>query len=199
MKRKNILAVGLSGALMMTTVAGTSVFAAENAMDGTGATSVTWKPGSSTGGDGDGNVSSWTIDYPVKTVLDDATVTADSGRKLTFDAVNTGSDNSYTGAAQIKVSLALNANRHGYYNITMLDGDDSTADEVRMRITRSTGSTIGGSGDINTNLETHFATLSSDNPSASVSAWLFNKDKAKTGKSYHTTLTWKFHSDRVTN
>lgn len=197
MRRKRVLAVGLLSALTLTTVAGTSVFAAENAMDGTGATSVTWKPGSVTGGDGDGNVSSWTIDYPVKIALDDATVNAASGRILTFDAVDTGTNTPYSGDAQIKVSLAKHADQHGNYQITLRDQDQSTADQVRMRVTRSDGANVG-SGDIYTKAETHFATLDNSNTTAKVSAWLISKS-TNTQKSYHTTLTWKFHSDQVTN
>ena len=92
MKAKKLLALGLLSAMAVTTMSATGVSAAENAMDGTGATDVSYKPGSSTGGDGDGNVSSWTVDYPVKIVLDDATVDQASGREIEFAVVNT-SDN----------------------------------------------------------------------------------------------------------
>lgn len=175
------------------------VYAAENAMDGTGASTVTYSPGKATGGDGDGNVSSWTVDYPVKIVLSDANVNHETGVEMNFKALNTGTENSYTEGANIKVSLKNHPNYHGEKQIWLQDEDgniDKNNNLVRMRVSRSTGSTVGaGEGtDITTNQDTHFATLSRSNQSAKVRAYLSDHDGVN-GKSYHTTLTWKFHSD----
>jgi len=51
MKAKKLLALGLLSAMAVTTMSGTSVFAVENEMAGTGATNVEYTPGRSTGGD----------------------------------------------------------------------------------------------------------------------------------------------------
>lgn len=76
MKAKKLLALGLLSAMAVTTMSATGVSAA---YEGTGATNVEYTPGRSSGGDGEGNVSSWTIDYPVKITLSDATVVATDG------------------------------------------------------------------------------------------------------------------------
>ena len=168
------LSLGFLSVMTLTMALNAPVYAAENAMEGTGASTVTYSPGKATGGDGDGNVSSWTVDYPVKIVLSDA---------------------------NIEVSLKKNNNYHGVYQIWLQDEDgniDKTNNLVRMRVSRFTGSTVGGNEgtDIITNQETHFATLSKSNQSSKVRAYLSDHNGVN-GKSYHTTLTWKFHSAEV--
>ena len=193
------LSLGFLSVMTLTMVLNAPVYAAENAMDGTGASTVTYSPGKATGGDGDGNVSSWTVDYPVKIVLSDANVNHETGVEMNFKALNTGTENLYTEGANIKVSLKKHPNSHGAKQIWLQDENeniDTTNNLVRMRVSRSTGSTVGtGVGtDITTNQETHFATLSKSNQIAKVRAYLSDHDGVN-GKSYHTTLTWKFHSE----
>lgn len=195
------LSLGFLSVMTLTMALNAPVYAAENAMEGTGASTVTYSPGKATGGDGDGNVSSWTVDYPVKIVLSDANVNHETGVEMNFKALNTGTEDLYTKDANIEVSLKKNNNYHGVYQIWLQDEDgniDQTNNLVRMRVSRFTGSTVGDSigTDIKTSTDTHFATLSKSNQSAKVRAYLSDHNGVN-GKSYHTTLTWKFHSAEV--
>ena len=173
-------------ALTLSSSISASVFAAEPAMDGSGATQITYQPGSSTGGDGDGNTASWTIDYPVKITLDDATIDEASGRVIKFEAVN--SDNQKP------------QNNHSNFQIKLADSSGSIADEVKMRLARSTGATINNQNYkdgqlIATTADTQFAELNSSNQSAQIIGFLVDKSQAKKTQTYSTTLTWKFHSN----
>ena len=198
MKSKKILALGLVGVMAVTTASVTGASAAENAMSGTGATDFSYTPGSSTGGDGDGNVASWTVDYPVKINLDDATVDFASGREVSFHAVNTVGGGDYTGDAVIEASLKKHANATSDGNsVTMTDTSSSTADNVTMQL-KSDASTI-----VKTNVATgnghKFADLKNGSHEKVLTAYLSSKGTAKTTQTYKTTLTWAFNSAQVTN
>lgn len=191
MKTKKLLALGLLSAMAVTTMSGTSVFAAEDAMDGTGATEVSYKPGSSTGGNGEGDVSSWTVDYPVKIVLDDATVNQQSGREIKFSVVNTSDNKTYTGGATIKATLKEHSEKTTDGNAIKMKNASSVAeDKVTMQLHNGTNVIkTDGTGEV--------AELSKTTTSKKIYAYLLDKSGAKNKQSYKTTLTWNFHSDAV--
>lgn len=194
MKAKKLLALGLLSAMAVTTMSGTSVFATENEMAGTGATNVEYTPGRSTGGDGDGNVSSWTVDYPVKIVLDDATKDADSGVAINFALLKTGETQTpYDGSAEVTATLAAHdhATSDGT-SIKMQDTSNSNTlkDDVTMQLAKEDDSVV------KTNDEsTPFTTLKRDAAKYALSAYLSDNSGAENKKTYKTTLTWNFHSD----
>ena len=191
MKTKKLLALGLLSAMTVTSLSGTSVFAAENAMDSTGATDVSYKPGSSTGGDGDGNVSSWTVDYPVKIVLDDATVTQQSGREIEFAVVNTSNNQPYIGAATVKATLKDHADKTTDGNsIKMQNSSGTPQTNVTMQL-------HDGSAVIKTDGTGTVAQLNKTTKTKKIFADLNNKNGATNTQTYKTTLTWNFHSDAV--
>ncbi len=191
MKTKKLLALGLLSAMTVTSLSGTSVFAAENAMDSTGATDVSYKPGSSTGGDGDGNVSSWTVDYPVKIVLDDATVTQQSGREIEFAVVNTSNNQPYIGAATVKATLKDHADKTTDGNsIKMQNSSGTPQTNVTMQL-------HDGSAVIKTDGTGTVAQLNKTTKTKKIFAYLNNKNGATNTQTYKTTLTWNFHSDAV--
>ena len=197
---KKKIGLAMLTALTLSSSISASVFAAEPAMDGSGATQITYQPGSSTGGDGDGNTASWTIDYPVKITLDDATIDEASGRVIKFEAVNSDNQKPYTGSAKVEVSLKKPQNNHSNFQIKLADSSGSFADEVRMRLARSTGATINNQNYkdgqlIATTADTQFAELNSSNQSAQIIGFLVDKSQAKKTQTYSTTLTWKFHSN----
>lgn len=196
MKNKKMIALGMVAAVTMATVA--PVYAAENAMTGGGSTTVTYTPGESTGGDGDGNLASWTVDYPVKITLDDSMLsdgkaTPAHSRDVKFAAYNTGTDAVYTGGATIKVSLeSLGTNGDAEGSIKMLDTNSSNADGVVMKLWDE-----NKSANVATNAKTEFAQLSSVTTEATLNAYLFNNASAKSDMTYTQKLTWIFESDPV--
>lgn len=186
-------------ALTLSSSISASVFAAEPAMDGSGATQITYQPGTSTGGDGNGNTASWTIDYPVKITLDDATVSAATGREIKFSAYNSSDQQKYSGDATIQVWLKKPDN-NSKFQIRLKDTSGGYTDDVKMRLTRGSGATINTQSekqgdDIMTNQDTQFAALTKSNTNATIYGWLIDKENAKTSQTYSTTLTWKFHSE----
>lgn len=195
MKTKKLLALGLLSAMTVTSLSGTSVFAAENAMDGSGATNVSYKPGSSTGGDGDGNVSSWTVDYPVKIVLDDATVNQQTGREIEFAVKNTSDNNLYTGSATVKATLKSHSQKTTDGNsIKMQTTGGAIQEKVTMQL-------HDGTKIIKTDGTGTVAELSNRTSRKKVYAYLNNTEGTvdKNGnvnkQTYKTTLTWIFHSN----
>ena len=191
--------IALFAVLTLSISVGSSAFAAEPAMEGTGATNVTYDPGSSTGGDGDGNSASWTIDYPVKIMLDDGTGSADTGRDVIFEAYNTSDKQPYTGEAKIQLWLKQPDN-HSLFQIKLKDPSGKDDDQVRMGLTRSTGAEVNNQttsqgDDIYTSADTQFAELTKSNQSATIKAWLISKNDAKTTKTYTTNVTWMFKSN----
>lgn len=194
MKNKKMIALGMVAAVTMATVA--PVYAAENAMTGGGSTTVTYTPGESTGGDGDGNLASWTVDYPVKITLDDSmldtvgTSAPAHSRDVNFAAYNTGTKEAYTGGATIKVSLeGLGANGATDGSIKMLDTNNQTTDGVVMKLWDKTNSK-----NVATDVKTEFAQLSSTTTEATLNAYLFNNANAKSDMTYTQKLTWVFES-----
>lgn len=193
MKAKKLLALGLLSAMAVTTMSATGVSAAEPAMDGTGATDISYKPGSSTGGDIDGNVASWTIDYPVKIVLDDATVSKTSARDIEFSIVNTSDNQNYNGRATVKASLKTHTYTADSGQAIKLqdNGGKGTAQaNVKMKLEN-------GTGVVKTNADTEFGQLSSTTQKVTLDAYLSDKSGAKNDQTYGTTLTWAFHSNQV--
>lgn len=192
MKTKKLLALGLLSAMTVTSLSGTSVFAAENPMEGTGATNVEYTPGRSTGGDGEGNVSSWTIDYPVKITLSDATVDADSGVDVNFKVINTNGGAGYSGEATIKATLGDHVNKtNDNQAIKMFDSANTLKDNVTMQLAQTNATIIktDGSGE--------FATLNKTTKNHTLKAYLKDNSGAENKKTYKTTLTWVFESARV--
>lgn len=194
MKTKKLLALGLLSAMAVTTMSGTSVFAAENEMAGTGATNVEYTPGQSSGGDGDGNVSSWTVDYPVKITLSDATKDFDSGVNVNFKLVKTeNTQEAYDGAAEVTATLATHGDTaDSGQTITMRNSSNQKTENVTMQLAKADKSIVETN-----NQTTPFTTLKTGATEYSLTAYLKNNDNAKNREKYSTTLTWNFHSAEV--
>ena len=194
MKAKKLLALGLLSAMAVTTMSGTSVFATENEMAGTGATNVEYTPGRSTGGDGDGNVSSWTVDYPVKIVLSDATKGYESGVDVNFSLVKTEEPTvPYDGAAEVTATLAVHDDATDDGNsIKMQDTSNSNTlkDDVTMQLAKEDHTVVKTK-----DASTPFTTLKRDAAEYALSAYLSDNSGAENKKTYKTTLTWNFHSE----
>ena len=194
MKTKKLLALGLLSAMAVTTMSGTSVFASENEMSGTGSTNVEYTPGQSSGGDGDGNVSSWTVDYPVKITLSDATKDAESGVAINFGLVKTGATQTpYDGEAQVTATLAAHDDATTDGNsIKMQDTLNSNAlkDNVTMQLADERKKVVKTNDQ-----STPFTTLNKTQTTYALSAYLSNNSGAENKKTYKTTLTWNFHSN----
>ena len=191
MKAKKLLALGLLSAMAVTTMSATGVSAAEPAMDGTGATDISYKPGSSTGGDIDGNVASWTVDYPVKIVLDDATVNKASARDIEFSIVNTQGNGPYTGGATVKAKLKTHTDTaDSGQTIKLKDngGKGKAQTNVKMKLENTRGVVL-------TNTDSELGSLNTTTKTLTLDAYLSDKSGAKNDQTYGTTLTWAFHSD----
>ncbi|WP_373154074.1 hypothetical protein [Clostridium sp. AUH-JLR23] len=187
MKVTKLLALGLLSAMTVTSLAGNSVFAAEAG----GATNFEYTPGQSTGQNPDGTLADWTVDYPVKVVLNDSTVSYDSGINMPFTLLNTkksagGTQDTYTGAETVTVKLATHANTVGSTGIQMKDGQNA-----QQNVVMTLGS--GASSQFRTDQDTTIGTMAADpDNELSIKAWLTDKTGAEDGKTYTQTLTWKF-------
>ena len=192
MKTKKLLALGLLSAMAVTTLAGTDVSAAT--FEGTGRTDVTYAPGSSTGGDGDGNVSDWTVDYPVKIVLDDGTDSKASARKINFSIHNTSNTSEdYTGSKTVTASLQKHEDAVAQ-EIKLKDngGKGAAQTNVKMKLEKSTGTSTIITPSTTQSVE--IGSLDRTNKKLSLDAYLSDTSGAQTTKTYGTTLKWTFKS-----
>lgn len=194
MKTKKLLALGLLSAMAVTSLAGTNVSAAT--FEGTGRTDVTYKPGSSTGGDGNGNVSDWTVDYPVKIVLDDGTDSKANARKIKFSIRNTTGGGEYSGAKTVTASLEKHGEAAGNeIKLKAESGTGDVQDKVKMKLEK-TSVTSGESPTItpSTTSSVTIGTLNKTTKTFSLDAYLSDRSGAKTDQTYGTTLKWNFKS-----
>lgn len=192
MKTKKLLALGLLSAMTVTSLAGTNVSAAN--FEGTGRTEVTYAPGSSTGGDGDGNVSDWTVDYPVKIVLDDGTDSKANARKINFSIHNTAGGGEYSGSKIVTASLEKHADADGKEIKLKDSGGKGTAQaNVKMKLENTAG-VITPKKDASVEI----GTLTKTSKTFSLDAYLSDTSGVpKTGvvsQTYGTTLKWNFKS-----
>ena len=193
MKTKKLLALGLLSAMTVTSLAGTNVSAATT-FEGSGATDISYTPGSSTGGDGDGNVSDWTVDYPVKIVLDDGSVDKASAKKMKFSIHNTANpQNDYTGEKTVTASLQKHTDAaNGAIKLKDNGGTGTAQNGVKMKLEKSTGSSSTITPSITDSVE--IGTLSSSARNFTLDAYLSDKSGADVTKTYGTTLKWTFKS-----
>lgn len=190
MKTKKLLALGLLSAMAVTSLAGTNVSAAT--FEGTGRTDVTYKPGSSTGGDGNGNVSDWTVDYPVKIVLDDGTDSKANARKINFSIHKTGGAD-YSGSKIVTASLEKHADAVGSeIKLKANGGTGAPQSNVKMKLEKTSGQTTAITPSISSSVE--IGTLSSTAKTFSLNAYLSDRSGATTDQTYGTTLKWNFKS-----
>lgn len=192
MKTKKLLALGLLSAMAVTTLAGTDVSAA--AFEGTGRTDVTYAPGSSTGGDGDGNVSDWTVDYPVKIVLDDGTDSKASARKINFSIHNTSNTTQdYTGTKTVTASLQKHDDAVGSeIKLKVNGGTGAAQNNVKMKLEKTSGQNTLIKPSTSSSVE--IGSLSSTAKTFSLDAYLSDRSGAQTTQTYGTTLKWNFKS-----
>lgn len=189
MKAKKLLALGLLSAMAVTTLSTTGVSAAEKAMEGTGATNVEYTPGRSSGGDEDGNVSTWTIDYPVKITLSDATVDAESGKEIVFKALNTSDGGAYQGGATITATLADHLDKtNDKQSIKMKDAQNQAQANVTMQLSDESSAVVAADG------TGEFASLSKNVADYTLKAYLSENSGAENKQTYKTKLTWVFKS-----
>lgn len=187
MKKQKLVALGVVAVTSLATVL--PVHAAD--FTGGGATTVSYTPGSSTGGNPDGTTADWTVDYPLTIALDDSAVSAATARTANFAVVNTGTDTSYTGTSTISVKMVSHANATGDgQGITLQDASGTTTDKVIMKM-------LFNDQAVTTNSTTEVGTLSSAETSKTLKAYLSNKTGAKETKKYSTTLTWSFESTTI--
>lgn len=193
MKNKKYYALGLAGALSASMLTATPVFAAHTSG---GSTEFTYTAGQSTGTDpDDGSLADWTVDYPVKVVLDDATINAASGRTMNFKLYNTNESGAattaYTGSSAVKVTLKSHAQTDKTDGIKMMNGG-AAKDNVVMSITGDDGTTT-----IATNKDTDVMTLDSTDNALTSKAYLKNNSGAEKGQTYTQTLTWIFKDSDI--
>ena len=188
MKATKLLALGLLSAMTVTSLAGTNVSAASEAG---GATNFQYTAGQSTGTDPDtGDVADWTVDYPVKVVLNDSTVDYTSGVNMHFTLLDTpesgAATDNYSGNSTVKVTLVAHSDNYGINGIKMRN-TSGAQEKVVMTVGDS------GSNQFATNRDTQIGTLSKDpNHELTVKAWLKDKSGAQKDTTYTQTLTWKF-------
>lgn len=196
-KWTGMLAAGLLAVNMITPV---SVFAASAG----GSSVVTYSPGKSTGTDDGGNLSDWTVDYPVKVVLSDSTIDYASGAKLKFSLVNTANFNqSYSGASTVQVyakghSDILNSNYRG--KLKMRNSSDQPQATVLMQIGKDLNSNVqfAQSGTGNPEYKEKLFDLSRRSLSnESLKAFLCERSGAEKGETYHQTVTWYFTDETI--
>lgn len=193
MKNKKYYALGLAGALSASMLTATPVFAAHTSG---GSTEFTYTAGQSTGTDpDDGSLADWTVDYPVKVVLDDATIDAASGRTMNFKLYNTNESGAattpYDKNSTVTVKLKQHAQTDNSDGIKMMNGG-AAKDNVVMSITGDDGTTT-----IATNADTAVMTLDSTDNALTSKAYLKNNSGAEKGKTYTQTLTWIFEDSDI--
>lgn len=193
MKNKKYYALGLAGALSASMLTATPVFAAHTSG---GSTEFTYTAGQSTGTDpDDGSLADWTVDYPVKVVLDDATIDAASGRTMNFKLYNTNESGAattpYDKNSTVTVKLKQHAQTDGTVGIKMMNGG-AAKDNVVMSITGDDGTTA-----IATNKDTAVMTLDSTDNALTSKAYLKNNSGAEKGQTYTQTLTWIFEDSDI--
>lgn len=170
-----------------------TVFAAGN-MTGSGKTTVTYTPGQSPGTDGDGNVSDWTVDYPVSAPLSNNTAKdknnihfklLNTNNKDGNGAVNKDDSNLYKGTSEVTVTVG------GSYDVS---------NGITMAPTKGSGTVklkLASSGkDIDS---TSIATLKADggsgtgtNTKKSIAAYVSSESGTEKGDQYSAELTWIF-------
>lgn len=196
-KWTGMLVAGLLAVNMITPI---SVFAASAG----GSSVVTYSPGKSTGTDNGGNLSDWTVDYPVKVVLSDSTIDYASGAKLKFSLVNTANFNqSYSGASTVQVyakghSDILNSNYRG--KLKMRNSSDQLQETVLMQIGKNLNSNVqfARSGNGNSDYKEKLFDLSRNSLSnESLKAFLCERSGAVKGETYHQTVTWYFTDETI--
>lgn len=197
---KKLTGVLVAGLLAVNAMAPLSVFAASAG----GSSVVTYSPGKSTGTDDDGNLSDWTVDYPVKVVLDDSTIDYASGSKLKFSLVNTTNfEQAYSGQSTVQVYAKghqdiLNQNYRG--KLKMRNSNDQPQEAVLMQIGKSSSANVqfaqNGNGDPNYK-EKLFDLSRNSLSNESLKAFLCERSGAVKGETYHQTVTWYF-TDQTT-
>ena len=193
MKNKKYYALGLAGALSASMLTATPVFAAHTSG---GSTEFTYTAGQSTGTDpGDGSLADWTVDYPVKVVLDDATIDAASGRTMNFKLYKTNESGTasevYDGTSAVTVKLKSHAQTDTSDGIQMMN-NGTAQQKVVMTITDENGTT-----NIATNTDTEVMTLDKNHTALTSKAYLKDNSGAEKGKTYTQTLTWIFEDSDI--
>ena len=191
-KWTGMLVAGLLAVNMITPI---SVFAASSG----GSSEVTYSPGKSTGTDNDGNLSDWTVDYPVKVVLNDSNVNYASGERLKFSVVNTSDfTQQYNGSSTVQVYAKghtdiLNENFRG--KLKMYDSKNQLQTNVLMQIGKNENTNVqfAATGNSNLNYQAKLFDLNADNLSnETLKAFLCDRSGAVKGERYHQTITWYF-------
>lgn len=192
---KKIIALGLIAATGASMIATTTASAA---MTAGGSTTVSYAPGKATGGDENGNVADWTVDFPLNTPLDDSNVSAQTSKEMKFVLVNTSDKSSpYSGQKVVKVKLGqMDAGSVNGKDILLKEnGGDSQA---KMGLTTNKKDQLDITNITKAPIEVGSIQKKQDQGSqnvATVGAYLSNKDSSKAGKNYTASLTWSFSSD----
>ena len=169
-----------------------------------GSSTVSYLPGKATGTDPDtGNLADWTVDYPVKVVLNDSNISQTTGQKMTFSLEDTNNlNNPYTGSSTVNLRVKnhndiLSDSYRG--RLKMMDSKDSLQTNVVMMI--GLAQRYNGNDNIQFKTNTsgeysqNFGQLNSSNSTCLGYAYLSDKTGAVDGESYHQTVTWNFYSN----
>ena len=192
---KKLTGVLVAGLLAVNAMAPLSVFAASAG----GTSIITYSPGKSTGTDEGGNLSDWTVDYPVKVVLNDSNANYASGERLKFSVVNTSDFNQqYNGSSTVQVYAKghpdiLNENFRG--KLKMYDSKNKLQTNVLMQIGKNENTNVqfAATGNSNLNYQEKLFDLNANNLSnETLSAFLCDRSGAVKGERYHQTITWYF-------
>ena len=172
--------------------------------EGGGSSVVTYSPGKATGTDPDtGEVADWTVDYPVKVVLDDSNINQTTGKKITFSLVDTkNQETPYSGASTVNLRVK---NHDDIYSssfrgrLRMRDGQNSLHNDILMVIGlaqrfNNIDNIQFKANSTSSNYSENFGALSSNNQICVGYAYLYDKSGAVDGESYHQTVTWNFSS-----
>lgn len=197
-KTKKLIALGVVALTGLGTIVSTqTVYAASN-MTGTGKTKVTYTVGQTPGTDGDGNVSNWTVDYPVTIPLSDSTKDYSSGQSIKFSLFDTKSDGTtastpYNGSSTVTVQLKRHTDATSDGFLKMQDKSNSPQEKVTMGLSKDSSNKIT----ISSTNEAAVATLKnsntgSDTTKAEIKAYLKDVSGITTGQSYKAELTWIF-------
>lgn len=190
---KKIIALGLIAATGASMIATTTASAAPATAGGT--TTVSYEPGKSTGGDQEGNVADWTVDYPISMTLEDSNTSAQTSKEMKFKLVNSSDKTTdYSGEKVVKLKLKQMTTGTEGKNILLKNGDS----QAKMGLTTNKNDQL----DI-TSISTKDIDVASmqkkqntgNQNVATVGAYLTDKGSATKGKNYSASLTWVFSSE----
>lgn len=174
-----------------------------HAAEAGGSSTVTYSPGKATGTNPDGTLADWTVDYPVKVVLNDSNTNYASGATLKFSLWNTDDfSQPYDKAKTVHVYAKghpdyLNDSFRG--KLKMYDSHNTLQENVQMQIGKSASNNVQFSKakvEVANHKEEVFTLNSTSKTNSTLKAFLNERSGAKDGESYHQSVTWYFSDNQ---